>query len=88
MVDNIREPQAFNSSELSAGLGCKPLEEATDLEWLKKTCAELWQIIDDIDTYGDMAKENDKLFRELVERRQKDRWKTGMTSDGYLLLAP
>ena len=45
----------------------------------------LWQIIDDIDTYGDMAKADDKLYRGLTERRQKDRWKTGITTDGYEL---
>ena len=49
---------------------------------------QLWNIIDDIDTYGDMAKADDKLFRELVERRQKDRWKTGITTDGYTLTIP
>ena len=35
------------------------------LEALEK----LWDIIDDIDTYGDMAKSDDKLYRSLVERR-------------------
>ena len=45
----------------------------------------LWNIIDDIDTYGDVAKSNDRLFRKLVERRQSDRWKTGITTDGYTL---
>lgn len=45
----------------------------------------LWSIIDDIDSYGDLAKGDDKLFRGLVERRQKDRWKTGITTDGYTL---
>ena len=32
------------------------------LEALEK----LWDIIDDIDTYGDMAKSDDKLYRSLV----------------------
>ena len=48
----------------------------------------LWNIIDDIDTYGDMAKADNKLYRSLVERRQKDRWKTGITTDGYTLTIP
>lgn len=48
----------------------------------------LWNIIDDVDTYGDMAKADDKLYRSLVERRQKDRWKTGITTDGYTLTIP
>jgi hypothetical protein len=49
---------------------------------------QLWAIIDDIDTYGDMAKSDDKAFRAMVERRQKDRWKTGITTDGYTLTIP
>ena len=49
---------------------------------------QLWDIIDDIDTYGDMAKADDALYRGLVDRRQKDRWKTGITTDGYTLNFP
>ncbi len=45
----------------------------------------LWKIIDDIDTYGDMSKSDDSLFRHMVETRQKDRWKIGVESDGYKL---
>ena len=48
----------------------------------------LWSIIDDIDSYGDVAKSNDKLYRELVEQRQKDRFNTGITTDGYSLNIP
>ena len=49
---------------------------------------QLWGIIDDIDTYSDVAKTDDKLYRSLVERKQKDRWKTGITTDGYTLNVP
>ncbi len=49
---------------------------------------QLWTIIDDIDTYGDMAKSDDKLYRSMVERRQKERWGTGITTDGYTLNIP
>lgn len=49
---------------------------------------QLWDVIDDIDTYSDMAKADDKLYRSLVERRQKDRWKTGITTDGQTLNIP
>lgn len=48
----------------------------------------LWGITDDIDTYGDMAKSDDAAFRRMVEKRQKDRWKTGITTDGYVLTIP
>ena len=52
------------------------------LEALEK----LWDIIDDIDTYGDMAKADDKLYRSLVERRQRQRFEeTGISTDGYEL---
>jgi len=44
---------------------------------------KLWDIIDDIDSYGDMAKDDDKLFRGLVERKQKERWDLPITTDGY-----
>jgi hypothetical protein len=47
---------------------------------------KLWDIIDDIDTYSDMAKADEKLYRSLVERRQSDRFKeTGISTDGYTL---
>jgi hypothetical protein len=52
------------------------------LEALEK----LWNIIDDIDTYSDMAKEDEKLYRSLVERRQRQRFEeTGISTDGYEL---
>jgi hypothetical protein len=52
------------------------------LEALEK----LWNIIDDIDTYSDMAKADEKLYRLLVERRQRQRFEeTGISTDGYEL---
>lgn len=48
----------------------------------KEICEKLWAIIDDIDTYDDMAKSNDKVFRDLVYKAQKKRWQYGST-DGY-----
>jgi hypothetical protein len=45
----------------------------------------LWDIIDDIDTFSDMAKSDDKVYRALVERKQKERWKIPITTDGYNL---
>jgi hypothetical protein len=47
---------------------------------------KLWNIIDDIDTYSDMAKADEKLYRTLVERRQRQRFEeTGISTDGYEL---
>lgn len=45
----------------------------------------LWRIIDDIDTYSDMAKSDDKLYRSLVDRKQAERWKLPIGCDGYEL---
>lgn len=52
---------------------------------LIKTIEFLWQIIDNIDTAGDVAKSNDKAFRDIVEKQQKKRWQCGITTDGYKL---
>ena len=41
---------------------------------LQEAIVFLWEIIDDIDTYGDLAKDNEKLYRNLVEKRQRDRF--------------
>lgn len=43
----------------------------------------LWMLLDDIDTYDDLARNNDTMFRNLVRSKQKQRWDTGITSDGY-----
>ena len=57
--------------------------ESEDYEFLRQTVIALWSIIDDIDTYSDMAKGDNVLFREWVERKQKERWtKTGVVTDG------
>lgn len=54
-----------------------------EIERLFGLIKSLWQIIDDIDTYGDMAKSDDAFFRSLVEKKQKERWKLPITTDGY-----
>ena len=45
----------------------------------------LWDILDDIDTTSDIAKENDAWYRKRVEFLQKKRWDTTITTDGYKL---
>ena len=51
---------------------------------LKKIICELWHIIDDIDTYSDMTKADDKFYRHLTERKQRERFdRTGIVTDGY-----
>jgi len=51
----------------------------------KEIIEYLWQIIDNIDTVSDMAKSNDVAYRNMVEKLQKKRWNTGITTDGYKL---
>ena len=53
----------------------------------KKAAIDLWQIIDDIDTYSDMAKGNDKAFRDAVEKKVRQRFDI-LISDGYDLFIP
>ena len=57
----------------------------TEIERLTNLIENLWDIIDDIDSYGDMAKADNVLYRALCERRQKERLLTGITTDGYTL---
>lgn len=68
-------------NEVQVGI---PIDDYRGSKALIKIVKELWTIIDDIDTYSDMAKGDDKLFRGLVEKKQAERWeKTNITSDGY-----
>lgn len=55
---------------------------------LTRIIEQLWEIIDDIDTYSDVCKVDDVAYRQLVENRQKDRWQTGITTDGHGLFIP
>lgn len=34
----------------------------------------LWMLLDDIDTAGDIAKSDDKLYRHICQNLQKKRW--------------
>ena len=87
--DDIKQVQFPRKLE-SVAVGWKKQLAASQAyaEQLREKIEALWGIIDDIDSYGDMAKADDKLFRSLVEKRQKDRWETGITTDGYVLNMP
>ena len=50
----------------------------------KEIAIKLWKMIDDIDTYSDQAKENDKAYRKAVEKKVRDRFDL-IQSDGYSL---
>jgi len=66
------------------------LDDCSDVERLRETVKHLYDLLDDIDTAGDMAKSNDAGYRKLVEqiqRRKNDnvgQW-GGVSSDGYTL---
>lgn len=45
----------------------------------------LWSLLDDIDTAGDIAKDNDQFYRSIAEGLQKRRWETGIKTNGYHL---
>ena len=57
-----------------------------EIDRTKSYIEKLWQIVDDIDTYGDMAKSDDAMFRSLVENKQKERWELPITTDGYKII--
>lgn len=56
-----------------------------DSELLYKFAFEyLFDLLDDIDTAGDIAKDDDKFHRSIVNRIHKKRFNVGVT-DGYNL---
>lgn len=57
----------------------------SEIERKDEAITKLWDIIDDIDTYDDIAKENDRMYRRLVQKKQVERWDTGIITDGYTL---
>jgi hypothetical protein len=61
-----------------------PIEEVADIEWLRDTVEQLYNVLDDISTYGDMCKSNDKSFRKLTEKKVLDLCKR-IDCDGYSL---
>ena len=61
------------------------ISEEGDVEFLRKMVSKLWGIIDDIDTYSDVAKSDCNFYRRLVERRHSDRWRLPIYCDGYHL---
>ena len=84
---NANEPQAEpligQSRSNYEGLGT-PLYEECDVKRLRDDVDFLWSLLDDIDTASDIAKEDDKLYRQIVEIIQKHRHKR-VRSDGYSL---
>lgn len=50
-----------------------PQSDVTEID-KDRVIYQLWKIIDDIDTIGDVAKGNDKLYRKFVEQKQRSRF--------------
>lgn len=58
-----------------------PKESQKVLTWEEHARA-LWDLLDNIDTHDDLAKENEKLYRNLVRKEHYKRFSYGK-SDGY-----
>ena len=86
-MDTSNFKEVFESPKVKA-LTTQVAALEAEVMQLREIIEKLWVVIDDIDTYSDMAKADDKLYRSLVERRQKDRWGTRINCDGYKLEFP
>lgn len=76
MQTNEHPPMDFNATDFDTSN--YPLVKLSPLE------TELYKVIDDIDTYDDVAKENFKMFRNLAMKRIKKFHDLKLTfSDGY-----
>lgn len=58
------------------------MSAVTDSARLRDTVEFLWQLLDEIDTAGDIARDNDAAYRQYVERLQRRRHER-VTTDGY-----
>lgn len=70
----------------SVKLGDK-LEDIKDVKLLRAMVADLWQLLDNIDTLDDACRDSNGTFRDLTRKVQKERHVI-LTSDGYELYLP
>ncbi len=59
-----------------------PLSKCTDLKKLRMIVEHLYMLLDNVDTADDLAKDNDKMYRNLAFRAQKKKNEYIIT-DGY-----
>ena len=64
---------------LAYGSDEKPLNSVTRFAALvaaaeREKSLRLWMLLDDIDTADDIAKSDDKLYRQICQNHQKKRW--------------
>ena len=52
------------------------------IKQLEAAATGLWNLLDEIDTISDLAKDNNEFYRKLVEKVQRRRFQFGKT-DGY-----
>jgi hypothetical protein len=79
--DDERDEWAAVESAIRADEAAKVRAEN---ERLREAATALFDLIDEIDTISDLAKNDDKLYRQLVERTQRRRFEIA-TTDGYSL---
>ena len=60
-------------------------EKPATLEEWKEKAETLWQLLDDIDTYGDMYKPEINRYFKAVNKKASERHKI-LYSDGYKLI--
>ena len=59
------------------------LENEMSYRELHTVAQYLYELLDDIDSAGDIAKGDDKLYRAIVERTQSQKWAVVAKCDGY-----
>jgi len=91
-MNNETIMQATNAIGSNALFGT-PLKDVTDAEQLRNIAEKLWQLLDDIDTAGDIFKPTEdrpksamNFFRYSL-RKCEERGKE-LESDGYTLFLP
>lgn len=61
------------------------IENIEDIKILRTVVYDLWAILDDIEDISDVSKEDTRLYKQLVEQVQNERWNIGIISAGESL---
>jgi hypothetical protein len=56
-----------------------------EINFYKQAATKLWDMLDDIDTAEDIAKDDDATFRKLVRHTYMRRLEVAESKDGYSL---
>jgi hypothetical protein len=61
-----------------------PIKEFSDIKYLQRVVIHLYDLLDDIDTADDMAKDRDDAYRKIIQKLQAKKIDSGVSSpDGY-----